>query len=760
MQGPAIPDDDPAHVLSAVPLFAGLDRVALAKLAAHFEHVRFGPGEIVFREGDPGDAFYVVLHGAFSDYVGSPDTGADRRLATRGRGATFGDIALLSNRPRSTTVRADAAAEALRLERGRFLGLVAKEPAVALAIAAGLSERVWLANVRGVGTVEARGPATAGDPSDRRAPARGAAESRAASPLRSALGGALAVSILVVTWVTPPPAGLEPAGWRALGTLGAMVPVLALEVLPEGVLALLTIAVWTLGGVAPGRVGLAGFATPSWVLVVAVLVFGGVLVSTGVLYRLALGIVGRARGGFAGQAAALALAGVALGPAVPNATGRVAFLAPALAEVIEALGYAPGSRPAAGLALAALVGFGQMGAVFLTSSTTAVLAHAVLPGEVRAGVGWVGWAVCAAPANALLLAGMLAALVWLYRPASGRARAGGPRSGALAMQRALLGRPVARGAHPSGDGRRAPPELRDAAAPRDRPGLAGRAGARAAGCGRPGDGRHASRGELELRPPLRHAGQPARRAGRDRRRPLARRSRRPRDGWPRGRARDFVGGLAVLGGAASLVLRWQAAAPHPHDRGVARRQAAGISPLVVAVVATIACNGFFAPYQSTTYLALYHGTGGRLFDHRLARPAALAYGAASLLALCASVPVWRWMGLLSRAVRECPRAAGRSPADARRGGVDDEAPHGRAEVPAESPASSSRTASARPVPVSGRLSETRNTDRVSGWMSPSRAWRHMSWRVSTVAPVAYAISRPAPGPGRRRPAARRCRRPA
>ena len=164
MQGPAIPDDDPAHVLSAVPLFAGLDRVALAKLAAHFEHVRFGPGEIVFREGDPGDAFYVVLHGAFSDYVGSPDTGVDRRLATRGRGATFGDIALLSNRPRSTTVRADAAAEALRLERGRFLGLVAKEPAVALAIAAALSERVWLANIRGVGTVEARDPATAGDP--------------------------------------------------------------------------------------------------------------------------------------------------------------------------------------------------------------------------------------------------------------------------------------------------------------------------------------------------------------------------------------------------------------------------------------------------------------------------------------------------------------------------------------------------------------------------------------------------------------------
>ena len=646
MQGPAIPDDDPAHVLSAVPLFAGLDRVALAKLAAHFEHVRFGPGEIVFREGDPGDAFYVVLHGAFSDYVGSPDTGADRRLATRGRGATFGDIALLSNRPRSTTVRADAAAEALRLERGRFLGLVAKEPAVALAIAAGLSERVWLANVRGVGTVEARGPATAGDPSDRRAPARGAAESRAASPLRSALGGALAVSILVVTWMTPPPAGLEPAGWRALGTLGAMVPVLALEVLPEGVLALLTIAVWTLGGVAPGRVGLAGFATPSWVLVVAVLVFGGVLVSTGVLYRLALGIVGRARGGFAGQAAALALAGVALGPAVPNATGRVAFLAPALAEVIEALGYAPGSRPAAGLALAALVGFGQMGAVFLTSSTTAVLAHAVLPGEVRAGVGWVGWAVCAAPANALLLAGMLAALVWLYRPRPGELAPRGPRSGVLAMQRALLGRPsrAERICLATGAG------LLLSFATQPLHGidpawlavlalaLLGAVGLVTADTLRGVNWSFALFfGMLASLPDVLGA------TGADRW--LAGLVGEVTGGFAGARV-TFIGGLAVLGALASLVLRWQAAAPILTIAASPVAQAAGISPLVVAVVATIACNGFVAPYQSTTYLALYHGTGGRLFDHRLARPAALAYGAASLLALCASVPVWRWMGLL------------------------------------------------------------------------------------------------------------------
>ena len=72
---------------------------------------------------------------------------------------------------------------------------------------------------------------------------------------------------------------------------------------------------------------------------------------------------------------------------------------------------------------------------------------------------------------------------------------------------------------------------------------------------------------------------------------------------------------------------------------------AGLDRVTLAKL-TIACNGFVVPCRSTIYLALYRGRGGRLFDHRLARPAALAYGVASLLALCASVPAWRWMGFL------------------------------------------------------------------------------------------------------------------
>src|SRR5919206_4051601 len=91
-------------------------------------------------------------------------------------------------------------------------------------------------------------------------------------------------------------------------------------------------------------------------------------------------------------------------------------------------------------------------------------------------------------------------------------------------------------------------------------------------------------------------------------------------------------------------MRSQASAPLLTISLAPVASSAGIDPWIVALIALMACNGFFLPYQSTTYLALYHGTNGRLFSHHQARPMAIAYAVATLLALCASVPIWRVAG--------------------------------------------------------------------------------------------------------------------
>ncbi len=117
----------------------------------------------------------------------------------------------------------------------------------------------------------------------------------------------LGALLLAAGWIVPAPVGLAPAGWHAL----------ALNALPEGVVALVLAGVWVLGGVVPISTALSGFASESLILMISVLGLGAVVASSGLLYRLAIWTVSHTRGGFTGQVLALAVVGVLVGPTVP-----------------------------------------------------------------------------------------------------------------------------------------------------------------------------------------------------------------------------------------------------------------------------------------------------------------------------------------------------------------------------------------------------------------------------------------------------------
>jgi divalent anion:Na+ symporter, DASS family len=107
----------------------------------------------------------------------------------------------------------------------------------------------------------------------------------------------------------------------------------------------------------------------------------------------------------------------------------------------------------------------------------------------------------------------------------------------------------------------------------------------------------------------------------------------------------FCLGLALAGFVLSLLIRWQAAAPLLTLVATPAASTAGIDPFLVGLISLVATQVWFFPFQSTVYLALYHGSG-ELFSHRDARPLALLWGPMVLLSLVAAVPIWRLMGLL------------------------------------------------------------------------------------------------------------------
>ena len=135
-----------AALLGKVDLFSGLDRVALARLAANLDPVEFAPEAPACTQGEPGDSLYIISQGAMGVYISTAGGTHEIRVATLGPGACFGEMALLTGEPRSATVRAVESAEALRLERTRFIELLRREPTIGLAISATLSRRLGSAN--------------------------------------------------------------------------------------------------------------------------------------------------------------------------------------------------------------------------------------------------------------------------------------------------------------------------------------------------------------------------------------------------------------------------------------------------------------------------------------------------------------------------------------------------------------------------------------------------------------------------------------
>lgn len=107
-----------AGLLRRVPVFAPLPVVVIEQLALDVEPHSYRDGEVVMREGDPGDRFYVVTEGSAAVSV------AGVARPGLGPGDGFGEIALLRDVPRTATVIAAGPLDTLSLTRDRFLDAV------------------------------------------------------------------------------------------------------------------------------------------------------------------------------------------------------------------------------------------------------------------------------------------------------------------------------------------------------------------------------------------------------------------------------------------------------------------------------------------------------------------------------------------------------------------------------------------------------------------------------------------------------------
>ena len=125
--------------LQKMGLFAQLTRREVRVVDGFMHERNYLKDEVVFDEGEQGEAFYLVLEGKV---LICREGRADPPIATLGAGQFFGELALLDDAPRSAQARAAEDCTLLVLFRGDFLGLMQSHSLIASKIAMQLARHL------------------------------------------------------------------------------------------------------------------------------------------------------------------------------------------------------------------------------------------------------------------------------------------------------------------------------------------------------------------------------------------------------------------------------------------------------------------------------------------------------------------------------------------------------------------------------------------------------------------------------------------
>ncbi len=141
-------------LLKQVPLFDYIPEEILSHFEAAIKEKNLSRGEILFSEGDPGDAFYIIKSGTIEILKGDPTSNKLIKLATRNKGDFFGEMSLLEDSPRFATAKSVGESVVLELSRYAFIELVRKNPPVALKVMGVLSSRLRQADLQMISDLE------------------------------------------------------------------------------------------------------------------------------------------------------------------------------------------------------------------------------------------------------------------------------------------------------------------------------------------------------------------------------------------------------------------------------------------------------------------------------------------------------------------------------------------------------------------------------------------------------------------------------
>jgi anion transporter len=232
------------------------------------------------------------------------------------------------------------------------------------------------------------------------------------------VGGVLGLGVWSYLWFWTPDIGLDPGATKLLGLLSLTLIYWVFWVFPDYGVALLFALGLILTRLGRPEVVLGGFASTTWFMTLGVLGLGAAITSSGLFYRLSLQLVRFFPLNYYWQIVALGFMGMVVMALIPQQSARTAIISQMLVNLSESLGYKNPSKASTGLFVASFLGLGQLGFLFLTGSTTSLIAWGLLPPDVREQFTWGYWFLAALPPTLVVVAIILCSTMFLYRPES------------------------------------------------------------------------------------------------------------------------------------------------------------------------------------------------------------------------------------------------------------------------------------------------------------------------------------------------------
>jgi len=120
----------PPRPVVDTPLFGGFAQDELLEVIRGFRLRTFEPGDVVILEGERGDSLFIVTTGTVKAFVRNPQGGEPVMVRRMSDGDFFGEISILSGKPRTATVTAATACELLELDRATLDSITVTYPHV------------------------------------------------------------------------------------------------------------------------------------------------------------------------------------------------------------------------------------------------------------------------------------------------------------------------------------------------------------------------------------------------------------------------------------------------------------------------------------------------------------------------------------------------------------------------------------------------------------------------------------------------------